>query len=281
MHRPSEITRIDYAFRGWPMIALSTAFRAYIRAGIILYGIGIGTVFGQQNAAATSNTSSEESPFFELADRKAKLVGEIAELTQRIADAKRKLPTVKSGEETIADKKAEMRKVLDDIAKFENNRETKTQEVLAQEERAGLKKTRLEQEILALQTNLEGNTASSLQAGIANDESTLKAKLVEQQDVERKIRQIRTPAQDFKTNLSLTFAALIAFVIVGFFVISYKDDKVRSAIFAGQSGIQFLTLFSLVIAIILFGITGILEGKELAALLGGLSGYILGRTDAR
>jgi presenilin-like A22 family membrane protease len=44
-----------------------------------------------------------------------------------------------------------------------------------------------------------------------------------------------------------------------------------------QSGIQFLTLFSLVIAIILFGITDILEGKELAALLGGLSGYILGR----
>jgi hypothetical protein len=36
-----------------------------------------------------------------------------------------------------------------------------------------------------------------------------------------------------------------------------------------------------VIAIILFGITGILEGKELSALLGGLSGYILGRTSDR
>ena len=43
-------------------------------------------------------------------------------------------------------------------------------------------------------------------------------------------------------------------------------------------GIQFITLFALVIAIILFGITGILEGKELSALLGGLSGYILGRS---
>ena len=31
------------------------------------------------------------------------------------------------------------------------------------------------------------------------------------------------------------------------------------------------------IAIILFGITNILEGRELAALLGGLSGYILGK----
>ena len=51
----------------------------------------------------------------------------------------------------------------------------------------------------------------------------------------------------------------------------------REAIFTGESGIQFVTLFSLVIAIILFGVLKILEGKELAALLGGLSGYILGR----
>ena len=35
------------------------------------------------------------------------------------------------------------------------------------------------------------------------------------------------------------------------------------------------------IAIILFGITNILAGKELAALLGGLSGYILGRVTDR
>ena len=38
-----------------------------------------------------------------------------------------------------------------------------------------------------------------------------------------------------------------------------------------------MTLFSLVIAIILFGITEILQAKELSALLGGISGYILGR----
>lgn len=59
---------------------------------------------------------------------------------------------------------------------------------------------------------------------------------------------------------------------------AYKDEKVRRAIFSHQVGIQFVTLFSLVIAIILFGIIDILEGKELAALLGGLSGYILGRS---
>jgi vacuolar-type H+-ATPase subunit I/STV1 len=85
------------------------------------------------------------------------------------------------------------------------------------------------------------------------------------------------PEQYFKQTISLIYAGLIATVIVGFFVVALRDEKVRSAIFAPESGIQFVTLFSLVIAIILFGISGILEGKELSALLGGLSGYILGR----
>jgi len=95
--------------------------------------------------------------------------------------------------------------------------------------------------------------------------------------VQERIAAMLSPEQAFKKTMSITFAGLIAIVIVGFFLISWLDDKIRQAIFSGQAGIQFLTLFSLVIAIILFGITGILEGKELAALLGGLSGYILGR----
>lgn len=75
----------------------------------------------------------------------------------------------------------------------------------------------------------------------------------------------------------MVFAALVGLVIIGFFAVAFRDEKIRQTIFSGQAGIQFLSLFSLVIAIILFGITGILEGKELAALLGGISGYILGR----
>ncbi len=51
-----------------------------------------------------------------------------------------------------------------------------------------------------------------------------------------------------------------------------EGPRCKTGDILGQSGIQFLTLFSLVIAIILFGI----KGKELAALLGGLSGYIFG-----
>lgn len=87
----------------------------------------------------------------------------------------------------------------------------------------------------------------------------------------------RLQQQDFKLKMSTTFAILVGVVIAGFFIIAFRDQQVRREIFAGQAGIQFVTLFSLVIAIILFGIIGILEGKELAALLGGLSGYILGR----
>lgn len=84
--------------------------------------------------------------------------------------------------------------------------------------------------------------------------------------------------QNFRKSVSYVFACLIFAVILGFFTIAFKDPKVRLQVFTGDNGIQFVTLFSLVIAIILFGIMKVLEGKELSALLGGLSGYILGRS---
>jgi hypothetical protein len=82
----------------------------------------------------------------------------------------------------------------------------------------------------------------------------------------------------YKLWLSAAFAGLIGVVIVGFFLLAKADKRVRRQIFAGDAGLQFVTLFALVIAIILFGIIGILEGRELSALLGGISGYILGRS---
>jgi hypothetical protein len=108
----------------------------------------------------------------------------------------------------------------------------------------------------------------------------LSQKQRELSNVENKITNflsLEVNVQRFKREVSLYFAGLVAIVIIGFFYIAHGDEKVRQAIFSGTAGIQFVTLFSLVIAIILFGITTILEGKELAALLGGLSGYILGR----
>jgi Na+/H+-dicarboxylate symporter len=100
------------------------------------------------------------------------------------------------------------------------------------------------------------------------------------QETEHKIMLLFAKSEQtnsFKMWMSITFATLVGSVIAGFFFIAGKDRSVRASTFAHEVGIQFITLFSLVIAIILLGIIGVLEGKELAALLGGLSGYILGR----
>ena len=85
-------------------------------------------------------------------------------------------------------------------------------------------------------------------------------------------------SQNFKKQISWSFAFLVGLVIVGFFIVAYKDEKVRKSIFSGDVGLQFITIFSIIIAIILFGITEVLGGKEISALIGGISGYILGRS---
>ncbi len=81
----------------------------------------------------------------------------------------------------------------------------------------------------------------------------------------------------FRILISGAFCILVAIVIIGFFFIAIRKESIAESIFFGEKGIQFVTIFLIVIAIILFGIMGILESKELSALLGGLSGYILGR----
>lgn len=88
---------------------------------------------------------------------------------------------------------------------------------------------------------------------------------------------IEAARQRFMNIVSGIFSVLMLVIIGGFFAMVWRDPLVRQSVFRGPSGLQMITLLSVVIAIILFGITGILEGKELSALLGGLSGYILGR----
>lgn len=82
----------------------------------------------------------------------------------------------------------------------------------------------------------------------------------------------------FRSLATWAFTSLVFVVVGGFFFIAYRKDGIAAKIFSGEMGMQFVTLFLIVIAIILFGIMGTLEGRELAALLGGLSGYILGKT---
>ena len=81
----------------------------------------------------------------------------------------------------------------------------------------------------------------------------------------------------YRSIVSLIFAVIVFFLVFRFFSIVDSDPAVRRSIFAGDAGIQFVTLFSIVIAVILFGILEILGSNELSALLGGLSGYILGK----
>jgi hypothetical protein len=145
-------------------------------------------------------------------------------------------------------------------------------------------------EITALEKKLEQLNARSDEAKKTDFTEAIKQKEVEVFDkkltlasVEDTIQDLLNPdiaKQKFKSTVSMVFAVLVGAVIMGFFAIAFHDERVRQAIFSGQAGMQFVTLFSLVIAIILFGITSILEAKELAALLGGLSGYILGRVTA-
>lgn len=84
---------------------------------------------------------------------------------------------------------------------------------------------------------------------------------------------------NFRWWISLTYAIMVAAVIAGFFFVIWKSGK-AGELFSNQQGLQFITLFSLVIAIILFGVLRILEAKELSALLGAISGYVLGRVSA-
>jgi hypothetical protein len=129
----------------------------------------------------------------------------------------------------------------------------------------------------------DANTTPILAAQLDTVTKDIEAKTAELRGVELKLSRstnIALVLQDFKRIVSLGCAFLVAVVFIGFLAIAWRDEVVRRRVFDAGSSIQFLTLFLLIIAIILFGVTGILEGKELSALLGGLSGYILGRVSA-
>jgi len=84
--------------------------------------------------------------------------------------------------------------------------------------------------------------------------------------------------QEFRTDISICFTILIGLLLLIFFYIVYKksDNNLSKELLSGN-GLQFITLFVLIIAVILFGILSILQGSELAAILAGISGYILGK----
>ena len=197
--------------------------------------------------------------FIALADRRAELMAESQQLTFDISALKNELLDAATAAEVEG-----LKKQLDDLQK----KPTKTEFEL--------------QMIQTLETTIRKTGIDTvIEAQIDEKKEVLAKDKILLQCIQSKISQLTSPEQKFRTDTSWVFAALIGAVIIGFFVLAFKDEIMRRAIFSGETGIQFLTLFSVVIAIILFGIINILEGKELAALLGGLSGYILGRTSQR
>ena len=215
---------------------------------------------GAQSGTSAGASGTIPDDFLGLADLRGTLTGEIATLEKEIKE----IEATVASEEDQKIKQEELQKTIDSLEKKPalNDREAEFLDFLRSQNSS------LAADLRAIQR---------AKASLSTKQSALQDKRALANSVQKKIASLLNPEQQFKRTMSITFAVLIAFVIIGFFTVALRDDKIRQAIFSGQAGIQFLTLFSVVIAIILFGITGILEGKELAALLGGLSGYILGR----
>jgi hypothetical protein len=219
----------------------------------------------QSTAVAQTKLSNCEEikkteDFLALADRRAELLAESQQLKTDISALESQLP----GAMTEADME-KLKKQLADL-----------------EAKPPATRTPLEAQTME---NLESKVKLKTDQAINNELGENKRLLAADKDllscIQEAISQLSSPDQAFRKYMSLAFAALIGAVIIGFFILAGIDETMRRAIFSGETGIQFLTLFSLVIAIILFGITNILQDKELAALLGGLSGYILGRTGTK
>lgn len=137
-----------------------------------------------------------------------------------------------------------------------------------------------------LQTNLEALQKKKIEYANKNKEHEYLVKNIEivNQDINTCQNQIDTALdpenrkQEFKTTMSICFVVLIGILLISFFLIVYlRSDNTLSKDLLGGYGLQFITLFVLIIAIILFGILDILKGSELAAMLSGISGYILGK----
>lgn len=84
--------------------------------------------------------------------------------------------------------------------------------------------------------------------------------------------------QKFKSDISLMFILLIGFILLCFFIIIYKRSKEDFAKeLLSEYGLQFVTIFVLIIAIVLFGTLGLIDGANLTSILSGIAGFILGK----
>lgn len=218
--------------------------------------------------ASAQGPRSDRPDFSALRDRRAQLISEVDAMRDEISRAAaRQLPP-------SVEIEGYLRRATEDVDKLKQR--------IAEARRRGAPTEPLEKEIPLLEQNAMRYDADlKLKRNAEVQQVAMTKKQLELATLETQINDALNRdvvLQDFKTKVSYVFSVLVGMMIVGFFTIAMRDDRIRQTIFSGEAGIQFVTLFSLVIAIILFGITGILGDKELSALLGGLSGYILGRS---
>jgi hypothetical protein len=180
---------------------------------------------------AEMNNPGQEIPkdFLGLADLRGSLSSEIIALEHEIKDFESRTSDIEFMKLELETKK----KNFKSISNKENPSEA-DKEFIAESQFHIFK---MEQEIKQLE-------ASGIELG--KKQLLLNSKKGLAKAVQERIANMLSPEQAFKKTMSVTFAVLIAFVIIGFFFISWQDGKIRQAIFSGQAGIQFLTLFSLV-----------------------------------
>lgn len=221
-------------------------------------------VSGQPAQPTPTPTNLDEvNEVHTLFSERAKVIDELTELEQTIEELAAKLRALPSREQL-------------------NREATRLSRELEKEEKAP---ARNEENISFIRGKIEENNE---QLETAKNSTQLQQKKFDREQHRRRLSQIENriaslfdatrDVNQFRSGATWAFTGLVLLVVGGFFVIAYRKDGIAAKIFAGEMGMQFVTLFLIVIAIILFGIMGTLEGRELAALLGGLSGYILGKT---
>jgi len=263
-----------------PFIAASTASRSRCVLGlaaaiILLCGLAIATYAQTAQTTASPQPTPEKPPdlttekdFRPLFAERAALIDELRDLDQAVDDLQTKLRALRSVDTLEQDLK-KAKSVLDTLKRQASTPPTESQ-----------------QKDIDTQGRYVDQINDNLQIA-RNSKPILDANKSEQAKkrqrlfaIEQRIAALFDATRDqnqFRLSATISFSVLVFIVVGGFYLIAWYKEGVAKTIFAGELGMQFVTLFLVVIAIILFGIMGTLEGKELSALLGGLSGYILGR----
>lgn len=243
---------------------------------IFLFGAVVNAQPAQQSTPAPAAASDTDVAGIKdvrslLAERET-LTAELRELDQTVDDLQKQINSLKPAD-MLQNDVTQANTVLDKLNKRASTPPTETQQEQIDKQ---------ERYLATLTANLNAITTSKpLLATTRSERDKKRSRLLA---IEQRIAQLFDATHDqnvFRLYATISFGVLVLIVVGGFYLIAWYKEGVAATIFAGELGMQFVTLFLIVIAIILFGIMGTLEGKELSALLGGISGYILGKAGTK